>query len=113
MFPKLFERGKIGRLEIKNRIIKAPTMFCLCNADGSVTDRLVRTYEEVARGGTGLIIVEAASTTKDFTGLASLRVGGAEYVPGLSLLAQTISDNGAKSALQLAPSGDCFPPKVP
>ena len=25
MFSKLFERGKIGRLEIDNRVIKAPT----------------------------------------------------------------------------------------
>jgi len=113
MFPKLFERGKIGRLEIENRIIKAPTMYCICNPDGSVTDRLVRIYEELARGGSGLVTVEAASTAKGFIGIPVLCAGGIEYIPGLSMLAQTIHDNGAKASLQLAPSEGGFPPKVP
>ena len=64
MFPRLFEPGKIGSLEIHNRVIKAPTYGCMCNPDGSVTDRLIRHYEEVACGGVGLVIVEAARLLK-------------------------------------------------
>ena len=103
IFPKLFERGKIGRLEIDNRVIKAPTLVFLCNPDGSVTDILVRFYEEVARGGSGLVIVEGASVLKGPVGFPILSAAGTEFIPGLSLLAQTIYDNGAKSALQLVP----------
>ena len=113
MFPKLFEPGKIGRLEIGNRVIKAPTMLFMCNPDGSVTDILIRFYEETTRGGSGLVIVEAASVTRRGIGFPRLCAAGTEYIPGLSLLAQAICDNGAKSALQLVSSGDDTPPKVP
>ena len=113
MFPKLFERGKIGRLEIENRVIKAPTMVCLCNPDGSVTDILVRFYEEVACGGSGLVIVEGAREVRGGFGLPVLCAAGMEFIPGLSLLAQAIYDNGAKSALQLVPEGGDYPQKVP
>ena len=58
MFPKLFEPATIGRLDIDNRIIKAPTFLCMCNPDGSVSDILIRFYAETARGGSGLVIVE-------------------------------------------------------
>lgn len=113
MFPKLFERGKIGQLEIENRIVKAPTMMCMCNADGSVTDILIRYYEETARGGCGLVIVEGARETKEGMGFPVLCAAGSGYIPGLSLLAQAVHDNGAQSALQLVSEGSHFPPKVP
>ena len=35
MFPGLFERGRIGRLELGNRVIKAPTPMFMRNPDGS------------------------------------------------------------------------------
>lgn len=113
MFPKLFERGKIGRLEVDNRIIKAPTMVCMGNPDGSVTGILIRFYEEVARGGSGLVIVEGAREVKGGLGFPVLCAAGIEYIPGLSLLAQAICDNGAKSALQIVSEGAGFPQKVP
>ena len=58
VFPKLFEHGKIGKLELKNRILKAPQFTHLGARDGSVTERLIRYYKEVARGGRALVIVE-------------------------------------------------------
>jgi 2,4-dienoyl-CoA reductase-like NADH-dependent reductase (Old Yellow Enzyme family)/thioredoxin reductase len=113
MFPKLFERGRIGKLEIDNRIIKAPTMICLANPDGSVSDILIRHYAETTRGGAGLIIVEGTRETKGGMGFPVLCLAGVEYIPGLSLIAQAISDHGAKSALQLVSEGSSFPQKVP
>ena len=96
MFPKLFERGKIGRLEIKNRVVKAPTYGALSNIDGSVTDRMIRYYEEVARGGTGLVIVESASIDNKASKAAPCELGisSIEHIPGLAALAQGICDQG-------------------
>ncbi|MFX0203318.1 MAG: FAD-dependent oxidoreductase [Candidatus Hodarchaeota archaeon] len=120
MFPKLFEHGKIGRLEIDNRVIKAATYGALGNPDGSITDRMIRNYEEVARGGAGLIIVEGAGVDKKGGegGPGSPSAANVLYIPGLAALAQGIQCNGAKAALQIVHFGrDNFlgitPAKVP
>ncbi|MGD0661989.1 MAG: FAD-dependent oxidoreductase [Syntrophorhabdales bacterium] len=113
MFPKLFEPAKIGRLGVDNRIIKAPTFLCMCNPDGSVPDILIRFYAETARGGTGLVIVEGTRGVRENVGIPLLCAAGIEYIPGLSLLAQAICDNGAKSGLQVIPFGTSSPQKVP
>lgn len=58
MFKKIFEPGKIGNLELKNRLI-VPAMFTGYAAeDGNLTERYIRYYEEKARGGFGLIVCE-------------------------------------------------------
>jgi 2,4-dienoyl-CoA reductase-like NADH-dependent reductase (Old Yellow Enzyme family) len=103
MYPKLFERGKIGRLEIGNRIVKAATGTYLSNPDNSVTDRQVRFYEEVARGGAGLVFVDNATAVKEYH--MGVCAASDEYIPGLSQLAAAVTDNGAKSGLQLAHPG--------
>jgi len=107
MFVKLFESGKIGKMELKNRIIKAPQWTLLSARDGSVTERLIRHYREFARGGTALVIVEYAFVDNKASKAGACQVGVAdnEYIPGLSLLAQTIQANGAKAALQISHCG--------
>ena len=57
-FPKLFEPGRIGQLVLKNRVLKAPLLTNLGTRDGSVTERLIEHYKEMARGGSALVIVE-------------------------------------------------------
>lgn len=52
-YAKLFEPGYIGKLWIKNRIVKAPTASRLATMDGEVTETLLSFYRDVARGGTG------------------------------------------------------------
>ena len=60
MFPNLFKPGKIGTLELKNRIAKAPQSSGMNNKDGTVSERAIRYYRDQAAGGTGMIIVEYA-----------------------------------------------------
>jgi len=47
----------IGSLEVKNRLVMVPMNDGLAAADGSVTDRQVRYYEELVKSGVGLIII--------------------------------------------------------
>lgn len=56
---KLFESGKIGPLTIKNRAVLPPMQVLCCEPDGTPGPRTIAYYEERAKGGVGLIIVEA------------------------------------------------------
>ena len=57
-YEKLFSKGRIGRLEIKNRAVMSPMATDFANPDGTASERLIRYYEERAKGGIGLIINE-------------------------------------------------------
>ncbi|MBR2599827.1 MAG: hypothetical protein IKD84_02825 [Erysipelotrichaceae bacterium] len=53
-YPKLFEPGKIGNLEIRNRIVM-PAMGCsLAEVTGEPGPRMIRYYTDRAKGGAGL-----------------------------------------------------------
>ena len=106
-YPGLFEPGLIRNLKTKNRIVKAPQHTGLCNPDGSVTERLIRYYKEVALGGAGLVIVEYSWIDYDASKASACQLGvsSVDHIPGLSILAQTIQANGAKAALQIAHCG--------
>jgi len=58
MFKKIFKSGKIGNLEIKNRLVVPPMLSEYADEDGNLTERYIRYYEEKAKGGFGLIIAE-------------------------------------------------------
>jgi len=53
----LFAPGKIGTIEVKNRIVFAPMLDRFANEDGSISEASIRYYTERARGGAGLLIV--------------------------------------------------------
>lgn len=48
--------GRIGRLVLKNRFVRAATSETMATATGEATDEIVRLYSDLARGGAGLII---------------------------------------------------------
>ena len=56
---KLLEPVRIGKLELRNRIVMAPINSHLGTELGGVNDRLLDYYVERARGGVGLIITDA------------------------------------------------------
>ncbi len=106
-FPRLFEPGRIGDVALKNRIVKAPQHTGLANADGTITDRLLRHYKELAQGGAGLVVVEY-SWVDDLYSRASpcqLGISGIDHLPGLSLLCDTIKAQGAAASIQISHAG--------
>lgn len=106
-FEKLLQPGRIGRLEMENRVIMAPLCTNFANRDGSVSPRLIEHYRERARGGTGLIIVEfcyidaIASQSRE----CQLGIHDSTFVPGLGFLADTIKRQGVRAGVQLAHCG--------
>lgn len=107
MFPNLFSPAKIGNLEIKNRIVKAPQSTGLSNMDGTVSERLIRHYRQIAKGGTGLVIVEYAFVDNIASKSAHCQLGisNTEHIPGLGWLADVIKDNGAVAGIQIEHCG--------
>ena len=62
---KVFEPGKIGGLEIKNRLIVSAMSTHLGNADGTPTEAVTLYHEAKARGGWGLVFTEDLGVTED------------------------------------------------
>jgi 2,4-dienoyl-CoA reductase-like NADH-dependent reductase (Old Yellow Enzyme family) len=48
--------GAIGRLVLKNRVVRAATSETMATNAGAATEALVKLYSDLARGGAGLII---------------------------------------------------------
>jgi 2,4-dienoyl-CoA reductase-like NADH-dependent reductase (Old Yellow Enzyme family)/thioredoxin reductase len=106
-FPRLFEPGRIGNVALKNRIIKAPQHTGLANADGTITDRLLRYYKEVAQGGVGMVVVEYAWVDDLYSRASPCQLGISriDHLPGLSLLCDTIKAQGAAAGIQISHAG--------
>lgn len=52
----LFEAAKLGPMELRNRTVRSATNEHLSQPDGQFSESWLRTQEELARGGVGLII---------------------------------------------------------
>ncbi|MFX1326479.1 MAG: NADH:flavin oxidoreductase, partial [Promethearchaeota archaeon] len=64
----LFSPKKIGTVEIKNRIVRSATFMFMAEKYGYVGERLLKMFEELAKGGTGLIITGAVAMDPSASG---------------------------------------------
>ncbi len=101
MLEELFSHAQIGPVAIKNRIIMPPMVTFLANECGGVTEKMIDYYSERARGGVGLIIVESAYIREEDRDLGRLGIENPQLQVGLSELAESIQEQGAKVFLQL------------
>ncbi|NLX69734.1 MAG: NADH:flavin oxidoreductase [Clostridiales bacterium] len=103
----LFSPIKIKNKEIKNRIVMPPMVYFGCAGDdGFVTEKHVRHYEARAKGGTGLIVVEAACVTRDGR-LSSDQLGiwSDDHIKGLEQLVRVCHNYGATVLIQIHHAG--------
>jgi len=98
---KLFRSGRIGDLELENRIIMAPMGTGSHDPEGFIQDRTIDFYVERAKGGVGLIIGQASQVTR--MGRAPGRSGAwhDKFVPGLSRVSKAVHEHGGKIAWQV------------
>jgi 2,4-dienoyl-CoA reductase-like NADH-dependent reductase (Old Yellow Enzyme family) len=101
--PRLFEPIMLGKVQINNRIAFAPTGMSHYMEDGSMTDQALCHYIARAKGGAGLIIVQAARITEKYA--APTRRGLScfddKYLDGLKALADVIHYCEAKAIVQV------------
>jgi 2,4-dienoyl-CoA reductase-like NADH-dependent reductase (Old Yellow Enzyme family)/thioredoxin reductase len=98
---KLFEPGRIGKLELKNRIVMAPMGTDSYDAEGYVTDRAVNYYAERARGGVGLIITQSSQATRLGRAPGRAAAWDDRFIPGLARIAEAVHHQGGKIAWQI------------
>ena len=102
---KLFERAKIGTMEVRNRIAMAPMgTRGLKDVDGGYSRRLIDFYTARARGGTGMIMTGAAVVNSRLEGgIAHLlpQLTGPQYLDRLCELADAMHHYGSKLVVQL------------
>lgn len=106
-FPKLFEPTRIGQMELKNRIVLPPMGTNMGTPEGHVTEKIISYYEQRAKGGVGLVIVETTCIDAPVgkTTAYQLAIDNDRFIPGLSRIAEVIHRHGARAVLQLQHGG--------
>jgi len=102
----LFTPITIGGIEITNRFVRSATHDYMAGRDGSVTDREVSLYSELAQGEIGLIVSGHAYVSP--SGKASPFQIGAysdDLIEGLSGISKAVHENGGTIFLQIAHAG--------
>ncbi|MFC2012157.1 FAD-dependent oxidoreductase [Chloroflexota bacterium] len=110
---KLFEPGKIGTLEVKNRIILGPLgrgFTFATRPGGYLTDRLLAFYEDRAKGGVGLIQLTVSALGRPYaTGLVfgpgSLNITDEEHLESARRFTKAIHAHGTKVSFQITHHG--------
>ncbi|MFH1169148.1 MAG: FAD-dependent oxidoreductase [Chloroflexota bacterium] len=114
-FENLFTPGKIGKLELRNRIIMSPVNSRTATKDGLITQRQVDFYAARARGGCGMVTVESTIPRPGlFSGRPS--IASDEAIPGFSRLVNAIHEGGARAAIEInlhRGKGDEMAPATP
>jgi len=102
----LLAPGRIGTLDVRNRVVQPAMESNLGTKDGRVTERLIAYYEARARGGVGLVITENTSihpSGRVTSGMLRIETDeeGALFAP----LAERIKATGARFFVQLSHAG--------
>ncbi|MBR0342960.1 MAG: FAD-dependent oxidoreductase [Oscillospiraceae bacterium] len=113
-YKQLFEPGKIGSLELKNRIVM-PAMGCsLAESSGEAGARMIKYYADRARGGAGLIITEI-TRVDDETGVGTpnqLSVTNTHVISQLHRLVEAVHAYDTKLFVQLHHPGNQTPSRL-
>lgn len=102
----LFTPRRIGKIEIKNRFVHSATYECMASDHGEVTNKLIKRYAQIAKGGAGLIIPgylyvsPNGQCTKYQTAIHT-----DDMIKGLQNLVDAVHDQGSKIAFQLVHAG--------
>lgn len=105
---KLLEPFRLRQMELKNHIVMAPMVTNSGTKEGYVSEQTKAYYEERAKGGVGLIIVEAASIdfSRNKCYIRQLSIDDDKFIPPMRELVEAIHRHEAKVALQIHHGGN-------
>ena len=106
-YEKLFEKGRIGGLTIRNRAVMSPMGTDMADTNGNASQRLIAYYGERAKGGIGLIINEytGVDDVDSIPTQHNLRMAQDYNVKAAEELTRTVHRYGAKIFAQLHHGG--------
>lgn len=106
-FKHIFEPLTVKNMTIKNRTVMMPMGTNFGEQNGEMSFLHMQYYEQRAKGGVGLIILENVSV--DFplgsNGTTQLRLDHDSYIPRLFKLCETVHKHGTSIAVQINHAG--------
>lgn len=113
-YDRLFQKGQIGCLRLRNRAVMSPMGTDFASHDGTATMRLIRYYEERAKGGIGLIINEYTGVdhVNSVPSLHNLRASADCHIAALEMLTDAVHAHGARIFAQLHHAGSTSKPAL-
>lgn len=107
MYNHIFEPLTIRRMTMKNRVMMTPMGTNYAGQNGEINEKHIKYYEQRAKGGTGLIMVENASVSspEESNGTTQLRIDHDSYIPGLYNLTETVHKYGTCIGIQINHAG--------
>jgi 2,4-dienoyl-CoA reductase-like NADH-dependent reductase (Old Yellow Enzyme family) len=106
-YRNLLQPGRIGRLELRNRLLMCPMGDSLGNPDGTVSARQAAYFEARAIGGAGLLLVGSVAVAYPAGTYDPRQLGISDdrFLPGLRGLTERAHRGGAAIAAQLVHDG--------
>jgi 2,4-dienoyl-CoA reductase-like NADH-dependent reductase (Old Yellow Enzyme family)/thioredoxin reductase len=93
-------------MKIKNRIVMPPMVRNFATTDGAITQSLIDHYAARAKGGAGLIIVEASYVQPSGrVWHQGIGIDDDRHIPGLGALTDAVKHWGSKIEIQLVHGG--------
>lgn len=113
-YPRLFSRGRIGTLILKNRGIMMPMATNLADKDGIATQRLIRYYQDRARGGVAMIIHEytGVDDVDSIPAIHNLRIARDYHIAPMEELVDAVHLYDCKIIAQLHHGGATSNPNL-
>lgn len=103
---KRFSSINIGRHQLHNRLVVPPMASQTATKEGMATQATIHHYEQLAKSGAGLVMVEYSFVT--LSGRSELNQLGAhsdECISGMTAIASAIHSQGTKAGVQLTHCG--------
>ena len=104
--PHLFTPGRVGPVEVANRLVRAGTSECMATPAGAITDQHVRLYETLARHRVGLIFTgHMYCERRGRYERGQPGIDADDAIPGLRRLTTAVHAHGGKIFAQIAHAG--------
>jgi 2,4-dienoyl-CoA reductase (NADPH2) len=111
-FARLLEPGSIGKVKTRNRIIKTASGSSFVEPTGFISERMIAYYENLARGGVGLLIVESCGVEYPL-GVqhlpVQLHLSDDKYIPSYKKLTDAVHRQGCPVFIQFQHAGPWNP----
>jgi 2,4-dienoyl-CoA reductase-like NADH-dependent reductase (Old Yellow Enzyme family)/thioredoxin reductase len=106
-YTLLLSPGRIGTLELRNRIVMCPMGDSLCDPDGTISANQAAYFEARARGGAAMLLVGSMGIAYPKASFDERQVGVSDdrFLDGLIDLTDRVHSHGGRIAAQLVHNG--------
>jgi 2,4-dienoyl-CoA reductase-like NADH-dependent reductase (Old Yellow Enzyme family) len=102
----LFQPQRIGRIEIRNRLVRSATYYGLADESGRVGDASVALVKSLAGNAVGLIITGYAFVARSGQVFPDMNgIDSDEQIPGYQRMTRAVHDLEGKVVMQIAHGG--------